>query len=316
MGLQDIWVKFWENARFIRKKHFSQDRRMYEPKNNSPNPPYYWDQVNASDLAMVLARTDEDWRYDKRINLDKNWYHTKPTQGINVIQFKCDEGAQLPRKLLINDAEYDLPILHDVVIQPWQLEIVPTGLHFAIPGGYYGQIQLRSSIAKQGVFTEGGVIDSGYIGDVKLLLGNRNPTEIIKLYQGDYVAQLIIHKIYEGDLKEVTELPDTQRGNKGFRSTGINAVILKKEITEVKHEQQKTDKTGYKIGTQLTPEQTDQLRELLKQFGDIMATTFEDIRVNTPKYYHDIDTGDAKPIKSRPYQVLQAHREWQRQENK
>ena len=65
-----------------------------------------------------------------------------------MIQFKRDEGAKPPRKLLVNDAGYDLPILHDVVIQPWQLEIVPTGLYFAIPEGYYGQIQLRSSIVK------------------------------------------------------------------------------------------------------------------------------------------------------------------------
>src|SRR5207249_2555205 len=62
---------------------------------------------------------------------------------------------KLPRRLLINDTGYDLLILYDVVIQPWQLEIVPTGLHFAISGGYYGQIQLRSFIAKQGVYTEG-----------------------------------------------------------------------------------------------------------------------------------------------------------------
>jgi hypothetical protein len=91
---------------------------------------------------------------------------------------------------------------------------------------------------------------------------------------------------------------------------------LKKEITEVKHEQQKTDKQGYTIGVQLTEQQTNQLKMLLKQYEDIMATTFEDIRVSPPKYYHDIDTGDAKPIKSRPYQVPQAHREWQRKENK
>ena len=91
---------------------------MYELKNNSLNSPYYWDQVNASDMAMVLAQTNEEWRYQERTDLDKGWNQQKPTTGINVIQFKWDEGAKLPRKLLINDAGYDLPILHDVVIQP------------------------------------------------------------------------------------------------------------------------------------------------------------------------------------------------------
>src|SRR4051794_9123064 len=105
-----------------------------------------------------------------------------------MIQFKRSQGAKPPRRTHVSDADYDLPILYDVVIYPGKLEIVLTGLYFAIPNRYYRQVQLRSSIAKQVIFTKGGVIDSRYMGDIKLLLGNRSPTEIIKLYDRDYIT--------------------------------------------------------------------------------------------------------------------------------
>jgi hypothetical protein len=127
-------------------------------------------------------------------------------------------------------------------------------------------------MALQGLRVEGGVIDAAYRGEIKLLLFNRNERTIIVAYRGDYVVQMVIHKIYEGIFKEVQELKETTRGEQGFGST--NAVILKKEITETKHEQQKTDKHGYKIGVKTTEEQKQLIKELMQEFEDIIAVNF------------------------------------------
>src|SRR3954470_16415663 len=108
---------------------------------------------------------------------------------------------------------------------------------------------------------------------------------------------MVIYKIWKGIPKEVKQLETTKRGEKGFGSTGQNVVIMKKEITEVKHEQQKTDKHGYKFGERTTDKQKNTIRNLMKEFKDILATSFEEIRVFTPKYFYDIDTRDHPPIR-------------------
>ena len=170
-------------------------------------------------------------------------------------------------------------------------------------------------MAKVGLRTKGGVIDASYRGEVQLMLSNRDPKRAIHIYAGDYIAQIVIIKIYEQELEEVQELDETERGQGGFGSTGINAAVLKKEVTEIEHKQQKTDKHGYKISECTTNEQKEQIKKLMHEFEDILATSFEEIQVREPKYLHDIDTGDHRPIKKAPYRVPPAYRAWQREEN-
>jgi hypothetical protein len=171
-------------------------------------------------------------------------------------------------------------------------------------------------MAQIGLRVEGGVIDSSYRGEIKMMLSNRNPETAIQIHKGDYIVQMVIHKIYEGEIQEVKELDDTPRGNKGFGSTGVNAAIIKKEVTELEHKQQKTEKHGYKIGKLPTEAQKETLEELLKNNEDVFAVNFEEIRIREPQYYHDIDTGNQAPIKKKPYRVPPAYRKWQQEENK
>ena len=63
-------------------------------------------------------------------------------------------------------------------------------------------------------------------------------------------------------------------------------------------------------------QQVEEMRKLMHKYEDILATTFEEIRVHDPIFKHDIKTGDHKPIKRRPYRVPLALRDWQRKENK
>lgn len=102
--------------------------------------------------------------------------------------------------------------------------LVGTGLHIAIPKGYVGIVKSRSGNAvKKWIEVGAGVIDADYRGEVKVLLHNDSDEDVVFNY-GDRIAQLCIIKISEADVEPVMsldELGDTQRGEGGFGSTGL-----------------------------------------------------------------------------------------------
>lgn len=142
----------------------------------------------------------------------------------------------------LTDAGWDLRANETVEIPPGESRLVGTGIHMAIPEGYYGKIADRSGMAVEGVTTRAGVIDSDYRGEVKVLLKNEAPayridiseTEGISIFDdiegntviiqpGERIAQLIIHKISIDPFVEVDEVEDleiTARGDGGFGSSG------------------------------------------------------------------------------------------------
>lgn len=113
----------------------------------------------------------------------------------------------------------DLYSLEDVVLNPGEGKVTKTGIAMAIPEGYVGLVADRSSMAKRGVKTAGGIIDAGYRGEIHIVLWNiaREP---IHLKRHERIAQLLILPIVTPAIREVTELSDTARGAKGFGSTG------------------------------------------------------------------------------------------------
>ena len=161
------------------------------------------------------------------------------------------------------------------------------------------------------IIIDEGVIDADYQGEIKMIIANRHKTNIATIFKEDHIAQLIIIPIWTGEMYEVTELDKTKRGDQGFGSTDVNAV---KVITELKHNTQVEDKHTYAIGTQLTTGQVEQIKKLTHGYEDIFATSFADIKLRQPKYFHDIDTGDHPPIKRAPYRTPPAYQEWQRKE--
>ena len=101
--------------------------------------------------------------------------------------------------------------------------LVPTGIAIAIPGGYAGFVQPRSGLAnKHGVtcLNTPGLIDSGYRGELKVLLINTDPTEDFVITRGERIAQLVIQKVEQVTFVEQDELPDSERGAGGFGHTG------------------------------------------------------------------------------------------------
>ena len=159
-------------------------------------------------MATVLMTIKENWTHNSNWRQDEGWKQTadEVNQEAFTIQFKKEEGAKPPRRKYPIDAGFDLAIKEDIIIQPWEMIKIGTGVQFKIPDGYYGQIYPRSSMAKVGLRTEGGVIDASYRGEVQLMLSNRDPKRAIHIYAGDYIAQMVIIKICEQDLEEVQEL--------------------------------------------------------------------------------------------------------------
>lgn len=138
---------------------------------------------------------------------------------------KLTVTAKLPTKAYSKDAGYDLysdqdiTIIKNSVSRPTPYSVaVATGIAVAIPEGYWGLIKPRSGYSvKYGVDALAGVVDAGFRSEVKVIISSIKPFNIEK---GDRIAQMIILPVVELPLTEVEELPDSERGKKGFGSSG------------------------------------------------------------------------------------------------
>src|SRR5213080_157564 len=290
---------------------------------------------------MVFNHVDEDWRYPQellkqegeepieeqtaeqpqkmksRVRRERRKRNKNKTVQMNVVQFqKMIEDVKIPTKATEGSAGYDLTITEDIEILPGEITTTDINIIVKIPEGYYGQIKPRSSLAKVGLTINGGVVDSDYRGTIQIILVNRSKLTTMRAYKGDRIAQLILIKIYQGETEEVDIQNDTQRGTGGFGSTGINAVVIKKTITDFKHakDDEEESKHTYQLGTLLTIQQKEQVMRLLEDYEDVLATDFKQLKLKSPKYLHDCDTGDHPPIKMRPYRMPYAYQEWQDEE--
>ena len=140
--------------------------------------------------------------------------------GALEIQLLSDKGT-LPSKANRFDAGFDLYASENALIPPQERLLVSTDIAMAIPKGHVGLIWPRSGLAvKKGVDVFAGVIDSGYRGEVKVCLYNSG-SEILEVEEGDRIAQLLIQKAENYFIKKVESLDDSERGDKGFGSSGI-----------------------------------------------------------------------------------------------
>ena len=133
---------------------------------------------------------------------------------------KLNDRAKLPKKHNKNDAAYDLFSMEDIILATGQTSTIHTGICMEIPAGYYGQILSRSSIALKGVFVTGGVIDSGYRGEIMVITNNIS-SDAYKVKKGDKVAQIAFHLVENFDLIEVDSLDENSDRGGGFGSSGL-----------------------------------------------------------------------------------------------
>jgi len=133
---------------------------------------------------------------------------------------KINPDAVLPKYAKTGDAGLDLCSTEDYILVPGEKKIFGTGLQFEIPSGYFGSMRDRSGLAaKHAIHTLAGVIDSGYRGEVGIVLVNLGKSEF-KINKGDRIAQLVIQSYADCNVVEVNELNETSRGEDGFGSTG------------------------------------------------------------------------------------------------
>jgi dUTP pyrophosphatase len=127
----------------------------------------------------------------------------------------------LPKYAHTNDAGMDLFSIEDKILESGERFVCGTGIALAISEGYVGLIWDKSGVAaKGGIKTMGGVVDSSYRGEVGVVLKNLSK-EKYEIKKGEKIAQMLIQKVENPEIEEVSDLENTERGEGGFGSTGL-----------------------------------------------------------------------------------------------
>jgi dUTP pyrophosphatase len=147
----------------------------------------------------------------------------KKLKNIKMVKVKVKRltnSAKLPIYAHPGDAGMDIFSDEKLVIKPSHRILVKTGISIEFPKGYVALVWDKSGIAKKGLTKIGGVIDSGYRGEYKIMLHNIS-SKNYEIVKGQKIAQILIQKIEEPEIIEVKELESSDRGKSGFGSTGL-----------------------------------------------------------------------------------------------
>ncbi|MDQ4064997.1 MAG: dUTP diphosphatase [Actinomycetota bacterium] len=136
---------------------------------------------------------------------------------------RLDLDLPLPMRAHATDAGIDLYAAEDISLAPGERAAIPTGVAIAVPDGYAGFVQPRSGRALNeglGIVNAPGLIDSGYRGEIKVIAINHDRDAKLEIKRGEKIAQLVVQEVVAIELVEVDELPPSERGAKGFGSSG------------------------------------------------------------------------------------------------
>ncbi len=149
------------------------------------------------------------------------------TPAIKFLRVDPDKNGDvaLPRYMTPDSAGMDVcaAIEKDLELKPGKITLIPTGFAVAIPRGFEAQIRPRSGLAVKhgiGIINSPGTIDSDYRGEVKIAVINLGE-KIYTFHRGDRIAQMIIKRVYQGEIKLVEKLDETERNTGGFGHTGL-----------------------------------------------------------------------------------------------
>lgn len=133
------------------------------------------------------------------------------------------DGSILPTRAYEGDAGLDLYAAEDALIGPGERCAVGTGIAVAIPAGHAGLVLPRSGLAARhgiSLVNAPGLIDSGYRGEVRVLLLNTDPSAPFTVSAGDRIAQLLVVPFAAVTVQALESLDDTERAARGFGSSG------------------------------------------------------------------------------------------------
>ena len=132
------------------------------------------------------------------------------------------DDAVVPERAYAGDAGLDLAACERVELGPGERALIGTGLAVAIPAGYAGFVQPRSGLAARAgisLVNAPGLVDSGYRGELRVVLLNTDREQAFVVEPGMRIAQLVVLPVPEVEPLEVHELPETERGVRGFGSS-------------------------------------------------------------------------------------------------
>jgi dUTP pyrophosphatase len=141
---------------------------------------------------------------------------------IDVAIRRLRDDATLPSQSYEGDAGFDLSACEGITLGPGERAAVPTGIAVEIPDGYAGFVQPRSGLALRhgiGIVNSPGLIDSGYRGEIRVVLVNTDRTDAFTVEPGMRIAQLVVAPVAAVRLVEVDELATSERGARGFGSS-------------------------------------------------------------------------------------------------
>lgn len=153
----------------------------------------------------------------------------KMYNGIEVL--RLDKNAILPTRNNPTDAGLDIYSLEDIFIEMGTTAIIKTGIAIKVPTGFVLKIEDRSGLGAKGLRTGAGVIDAGYNGPINVVLHNFSSDFIrtgeyghfklgYQVHKGDRIAQALLYKVETPIVVEVNDLWESERGSKGFSSSG------------------------------------------------------------------------------------------------
>lgn len=210
-----------------------------EKKNNSNKVK----DISSAKESKESLSEKEVVKSDEKVGLEKVVTPSIESEAQETLYVKILRPDAKPLvKVRESDAGFDIIAVEDFELLPHERAILPTGVALHIPYGYYGQIHDRSSMASKGLVVSGGVIDSEYRGEIRVILTNtksfvrefeeipfkdtkqivehKKPDGPFKITKGNKIAQIVIHKIALPKIEIVKELPKSDRGIKGFGSSG------------------------------------------------------------------------------------------------
>lgn len=136
---------------------------------------------------------------------------------------RLDPEVPLPDYAADGDAGADLVTTVDCSLAPGQRALLPTGIAIELPAGFAGFVHPRSGLALRaglGLVNAPGTIDSGYRGEIKVLVINHDRDDVIQLRRGDRIAQLVIQRVEYARFDVAEILTESHRGAAGYGSTG------------------------------------------------------------------------------------------------
>ena len=189
------------------------NKMVSEKGNGSGKSSDYWNGFQCG----ALMQKDEDYCDLRDAVVSRILKGAKVEDG--RIKIVLEEGATMPAYAHEDDAGMDLISMEMNMIPAHGRETFKTGVHMAIPSGYFGAIRAKSGLLRKNGIICSGTVDCSYTGEIMVTLVNTS-SKNYQVFKGDKIAQMILIPYHHAEFVQVEKLDETERGDNGFGSTG------------------------------------------------------------------------------------------------